>query len=144
VSYETPEPIGPVYFAETFDDPAVAKKTWILSRAQKEDQENVLKYEGKWEFEHPIRRLFPNDQALVLKSKAKLHAISALLERPFEFRDKPLIMQYEVTFQNGMDCGGAYVKLLSYAKGMKLEQFHDKTPFTIMFGPDKCGSDVKV
>jgi len=79
-----------------------------------------------------------------MKSKAKHHAISALLEKPFEFRDKPLIMQYEVTFQNGMDCGGAYVKLLSSAKGMKLDQFHDKTPFTIMFGPDKCGSDVKV
>ena len=24
------------------------------------------------------------------------------------------------------------------------EQFQDKTPYTIMFGPDKCGEDYKV
>lgn len=24
------------------------------------------------------------------------------------------------------------------------EQFHDRTPYTIMFGPDKCGEDYKL
>lgn len=24
------------------------------------------------------------------------------------------------------------------------DQFHDKTPYTIMFGPDKCGEDYKL
>ena len=27
---------------------------------------------------------------------------------------------------------------------MDLAQFHDKTPYSIMFGPDKCGSDAKL
>jgi hypothetical protein len=27
---------------------------------------------------------------------------------------------------------------------MDLAHFHDKTPYTIMFGPDKCGSDAKL
>lgn len=121
-----------------------AKKRWIMSKAQKEEQDNVFKYEGQWDFEFPLNRMFPTDKALILKSKAKLHAISAKLDKPFDFTDKPLIVQYEVNFQNGMDCGGAYIKLISNSKNMGLPTFNDKTPYTIMFGPDKCGSDMKV
>ena len=53
------------------------------------------------------------------------------------------MLQYEVAFQNGLDCGGGYVKLLSSAKDLDLRQLTDKTPYTIMFGPDKCGSESK-
>lgn len=46
------------------------------------------------------------------------------------------------------ECGGAYLKLLSLdstkKKDQDLKNFHDKTPYTIMFGPDKCGNDHKV
>jgi calnexin len=84
------------------------------------------------------------DNGLVLKSKAKHAAISASLDRPFFFTNKPLIVQYDVTLQNGQECGGAYIKLLTKETGMRLSQFHDKTPYTIMFGPDKCGNDHKV
>uniref|UniRef100_H3DQ83 Calnexin n=2 Tax=Tetraodon nigroviridis TaxID=99883 RepID=H3DQ83_TETNG len=81
---------------------------------------------------------------LVLKSRAKHHAISTLLLRPFTFNTKPLIVQYEVSFQAGIDCGGAYVKLLSQTPDLDLDQFVDKTPYTIMFGPDKCGEEYKL
>lgn len=81
---------------------------------------------------------------LVLKSKAKHAAISAKLDRPFFFTTKPLIVQYDVTLQNGQECGGAYIKLLTQETGMRLSQFQDKTPYSIMFGPDKCGNDHKV
>lgn len=84
------------------------------------------------------------DMGLVLKSKAKHAAIAAPLDRPFTFATKPLIVQYDVTFQNGQECGGAYLKLLTQETGMRLSQFRDKTPYTIMFGPDKCGNDHKV
>ena len=40
-----------------------------------------------------------NDLGLVLTTEAKHAAISALLDRPFEFKEKPLIVQYEVTMQ---------------------------------------------
>lgn len=142
--YEIPTLTGDFHFAEHFDNTEAAKKRWIVSQAQKEEQDNLLKYEGKWDFEFPMNRLFPLDKALVMKSKAKLHAISAQLDKPFDFNDKPLIVQYEVNFQNGMDCGGAYIKLISSSKNMGLSTFNDKTPYTIMFGPDKCGSDMKV
>ncbi|NXI14556.1 CLGN protein, partial [Irena cyanogastra] len=52
--------------------------------------------------------------------------------------------RYEVNFQKGIDCGGAYIKLLSSSNDLNLEYFFDKTPYTIMFGPDKCGEDYKL
>jgi calnexin len=49
-----------------------------------------------------------------------------------------------VKFQEGQDCGGAYIKLLSTESNSDLTKFYDKSPYTIMFGPDKCGNDNKV
>lgn len=81
----------------------------------------------------------------MLKSQARHAAISTLLDKPFYFEDKPLIVHYEVNFQEGQECGGAYLKLLTLDEEHKdLKQFHDKTPYTIMFGPDKCGNDHSV
>ncbi|PSN40860.1 Calnexin [Blattella germanica] len=88
-----------------------------------------------------------DDDAVVSneESKAKHAAISARLDRPFKFTVKPFIVQYEVILQEGQECGGAYLKLLSHGKQTAdLRQFHDKTPYTIMFGPDKCGNDHKL
>ena len=55
-----------------------------------------------------------------------------------------LLFRYDVRFQEGMECGGAYIKLLSEADSLDLKEFHDKTPYTVMFGPDKCGNDLKL
>lgn len=85
------------------------------------------------------------DLGLVLKSKAKHSAIASQFDRPFVFANKPLVLQYEVLHQNGQECGGAYLKLLSVdPSSTDLQKLHDKTPYTIMFGPDKCGNDYKV
>ncbi|KAF7663210.1 hypothetical protein LDENG_00217020 [Lucifuga dentata] len=143
VTYKTPVPTGDVYFAETFDDGSLGR--WQLSKTVKEDADDDLaKYDGKWAVEQLKENKVPGDQGLVLKSRAKHHAISAMLDKPFIFQDEPLILQYEVNFQDGIDCGGAYIKLLSDTDSLNLEQFHDRTPYTIMFGPDKCGEDYKL
>ncbi|XP_050092720.1 calnexin-like isoform X1 [Anopheles aquasalis] len=137
-----------MHFAEHFDDlfeHGNIEKRWIKSKASKEDvAEDVAKYDGEWKIEQPIRVILSGDYGLVLKSKAKHAAIAShlLLNRPFVFKDKPLVLQYEVTLQEGQECGGSYIKLLS--DGDNLKQFNDKTPYTIMFGPDKCGNDVKL
>ena len=99
---------------------------------------------GKWEIEPLGSEGLVGDQSLVLKSKAKHSAVSSRLSRPFQFRAKPFILQYDVTFQNGQECGGAYLKLLTAEDGLDLTLLNDKTPYTIMFGPDKCGTDAKV
>uniref|UniRef100_A0AAY4AIG1 Calmegin n=1 Tax=Denticeps clupeoides TaxID=299321 RepID=A0AAY4AIG1_9TELE len=143
VTYKTPVPTGEVYFAETFDDGSLSR--WQLSKTMKEDaDDDIAKYDGKWEVEALKENKVPGDLGLVLKSRAKHHAIAAMLDKPFVFKDKPLVVQYEVNFEDGIDCGGAYIKLLSDTESLNLEQFHDRTPYSIMFGPDKCGEDYKL
>ncbi|XP_065574573.1 calnexin-like isoform X1 [Artemia franciscana] len=145
VQYVSPEPDGDVYLAEHFDNPEAIGTKWVKSQAKKEGtDESLAKYDGLWAIEPASKEPIPGDLGLVMKSKAKHAAISALLEKPFHFTDKPLIVQYDVTLQNGQECGGAYLKLLQYDKEMRLSQFTDKTPYTIMFGPDKCGNDHKL
>uniref|UniRef100_T1IU60 Calnexin n=1 Tax=Strigamia maritima TaxID=126957 RepID=T1IU60_STRMM len=145
INYETPNPSGFYYFYESFDDKTYFKKRWVISSARKEDTDaDIAKYDGKWNLEQAKENALKGDFGLVLKSKAKHHAIAVSLERTFKFEKKPLIVQYEVQFQDGQECGGGYLKLLSAEKNMKLAEFHDKTPYTIMFGPDKCGNDHKI
>ncbi|KAH8267832.1 hypothetical protein KR026_008474 [Drosophila bipectinata] len=135
------------HFADHFDDVEASRKNWVLSQAKKDDiAEEISKYDGLWNWESPQRIVWANDLGLVLKSKAKHAAIASRLREPFDFKqDKPLVVQYEVTLQEGQECGGSYLKLLSAGKETdELANFNDKTPYTIMFGPDKCGSDVKM
>ncbi|XP_065159798.1 calnexin isoform X2 [Atheta coriaria] len=146
--YTSPVPSNPaaIYLAEHFDDESQFHKLWVKSQAKKEGiSEDIAKYDGEWALEAPSRDGLLNDKGMVLKSKAKHAAISSRLVKPFVFNTKPLIVQYEVNFQQGQECGGAYLKLLSDGIDTKnLVQFHDKTPYTIMFGPDKCGTDHKL
>ncbi|KAI4886936.1 hypothetical protein NFI96_030448, partial [Prochilodus magdalenae] len=99
---------------------------------------------GEWVIEEPKNQAIPGNKGLVLKSPGRHHAIAAYLSTVYHFRDKPLCLQYEVHFQKGISCGGAYIKLLSHSDDLRLSQFSHTTPYTIMFGPDKCGSNYKV
>ncbi|NXQ60515.1 CLGN protein, partial [Anthoscopus minutus] len=136
VVYQTPKPTGEVYFTETFDEG--------LSGLHFFKDCMCVFVLGRWEVEELKENAVPGDRGLVLKSVAKYHAISSMLTKAFVFDNKPLIVQYEVNFQKGIDCGGAYIKLLSSTNELNLDYFFDKTPYTIMFGPDKCGEDYKL
>uniref|UniRef100_A0A3P9HPN4 Calnexin n=1 Tax=Oryzias latipes TaxID=8090 RepID=A0A3P9HPN4_ORYLA len=119
VTYKAPEPVGEHFFAESFDRGTL--DGWVLSKAKKDAaDEEIAKYDGKWAVEEMKDSKLPGDKGLVLKSRAKHHAISARLLRPFTFDTKPLIVQYEVNFQSGIDCGGAYVKLLTETPELNL------------------------
>lgn len=125
-----------LFLYENFDDNQQFKTRWYSSKD--------TKYEGKWELNSGPDR--PRaDLQLLLPLKARHYAISSKLSEPFKFSDnKPLVVQYEVQFREGLDCGGAYVKLLRNSAMDDLNKLTDKTPFTIMFGPDKCGSESKL
>ncbi|XP_072519938.1 calnexin isoform X3 [Salminus brasiliensis] len=131
------------HFAETFDAHSLDRK-WVLSRALREGETDGQKYDGEWVIEEPKNQVLAGNKGLVLKSPGHHHAIAAYLRTVYHFRDKPLCLQYEVLFQNGIDCGGAYIKLLAYSDDLRLSQLNDATPYTIMFCPDKCGSTYKV
>ena len=132
-------------FVEQFTDNW--QKRWKVSKAKKESgDDEVFSYVGEWKVEEPIvNKGMEGQKGLVLKSVAAHHAISAAFDKPLDNTDKTLVIQYEVKLQDGLECGGAYLKLLTEsAQGIQAEEFSDKTPYTIMFGPDKCGSTNKV
>lgn len=143
--YVRPEPNGQYHFVETFDSETPDASGWILSKATKDDvDEQIAKYDGKWSIEKSMDAVLEGDKGLVLTSKAKHSAIGKKLNKPYQFTNKkPLIIQYEVKFQNALECGGAYVKLIAEDKDFKLENLQDKTGFSVMFGPDKCGTENK-
>lgn len=130
------------YFAEAFD--GALDRNWVLSKAVKDEQLDLLKYNGEWVIEESREARLLGNRGLVLKSPGKHHAISAYLRKTYHFTDRPLCLQYEVVFHKRVDCGGAYIKLLSNSDDLRLSQFSDATPYTIMFGPDKCGSTHKI
>jgi calnexin len=141
----SPPPTPDAFFHAFFSDESLMDPKWIRSIAKKDGVDiSIAKYDGQWAFEVPTTSAIEADYSLVLKSKAKHHAISVLLQKPVDFKHAELVVQYEVKFQQGMECGGAYVKLLSDSPQLDLGQFGDKTPYTIMFGPDKCGNDHKL
>ncbi|XP_016104691.1 calmegin [Sinocyclocheilus grahami] len=131
------------YFAEAFDAGAL-DRNWVLSKAVKDEHLQLLKYNGEWVIEESRELRLLGNRGLVLKSPGEHHAISAYLKKTYHFTDKPLCLQYEVFFPKGVDCGGAYIKLLSHSDDLRLSRFSDATPYTIMFGPDKCGSSHKI
>merc|ERR1719248_389805 len=67
---------------------------------------------------------------------AKFYGISAATKE-FSNKDKPLVVQYSVKHEQGIDCGGAYLKLGGSPFDGK--KFHGETPYNVMFGPDICG-----
>jgi len=145
--YSEPDLAGAgVVFAEPFSS-AAALGRFVPSAASKEGVEaDLAKYEGRWEVAGPDASPIDGDLALIMRDKAKHHAIAAKLDKPYRPAEgKPLVFQYEVKFQAEMTCGGAYVKLLSSdGADDDFTEFHDKTPYTIMFGPDRCGADEKL
>jgi len=144
VKYLSPDDNVDFYFMDHFDSSNSLGSKWTRSQARKDGaDDSIAKYDGQWEIQSLEKDSLEGDMGLVLKSKAKHSAVAAKLKKPFKFVDKMLVLQYEIAFQNGQDCGGGYLKLLSESSGLDLRSITDKTPYTIMFGPDKCGSDSK-
>ena len=134
-----------IFFAESFSS-SDALERFIPSKASKEGvDEEIAKYDGRWEVTRVQQSALEGDLSLIMKDKAKHHAIAAQLKKTFKPGSKPLVFQYEVKFQTENTCGGAYVKLLSKDPvDGDFSKFHDKTPYTIMFGPDRCGTQEKL
>ena len=87
---------------------------------------------------------FENDTALELTEAMKAYAVGIKFPSPIDILEKDLIIQYEVKFEDSLSCGGAYVKLLRQSDDLDIAKLNNKTPYSVMFGPDKCGSNDKV
>ncbi|KAI9792524.1 MAG: hypothetical protein M1816_002044 [Peltula sp. TS41687] len=136
-------------FLEQFTDDWDSR--WSPSHAKKaqdkttEKSEEEWAYVGEWAVEEPhVLKGIDGDKGLVVKNKAAHHAISAKFPSAIDNKGKTLVVQYEVKLQNGLECGGAYLKLLQDSEALHAEEFSNASPYVIMFGPDKCGSTNKV
>jgi calnexin len=85
----------------------------------------------------------PSNTRLMMSSAGQRHAIFHTLSSLLQIGSDDFVFQYEVSAANGFGCDGAYVKLLQKSE-LNEEGFHAGSPYTIMFGPDKCGSTNKV
>ena len=131
----------PHFYYESFDDEIAFNQRWTKSKATKADESGELKYDGEWNLVASHSKL-QGDGALVLTTRAQHHAIASKISDTVNTKDG-LVLQYEVQFRNGQECGGAYIKLLAAPSG-QLAHVNDKTQYSIMFGPDKCGNDYKL
>jgi calnexin len=83
------------------------------------------------------------DQGLVLEEAARKYAVTAPFSSPIT-AENGLVLQYEVRLQEGLSCGGAYIKLLNVTDKFDAAKVNNNSPYVIMFGPDRCGTTDKV
>ncbi|OIW18231.1 hypothetical protein TanjilG_06315 [Lupinus angustifolius] len=119
-------------FYESFDKSF--EDRWIVS--QKEE------YNGVWKH---AKSEGHDDYGLLVSEKARKYAIVKELDAPVILKDESVVLQFETRFQDGLECGGAYLKYLRPQEaGWKSKEFDNESPYSIMFGPDKCGATNKV
>jgi calreticulin len=79
-----------------------------------------------------------SDKGVQTSEDARFYGMSAKLDSSFTNKDKTLVLQFSVKHEQDLDCGGAYIKLLH--NNPDQDSFGGDTPYSIMFGPDVCGS----
>ncbi|KAE8123761.1 hypothetical protein FH972_018693 [Carpinus fangiana] len=119
-------------FYESFDKPFEGR--WIAS--------DKADYQGVWKHSKSEGH---DDYGLLVSEKARKYAIVKELDEPVSLKDGTVVLQFETRLQEGLECGGAYLKYLRPQEaGWKPKEFDNESPYTIMFGPDKCGATNKV
>ncbi|KAL4584655.1 hypothetical protein LXL04_009261 [Taraxacum kok-saghyz] len=119
-------------FYDSFDQSF--EESWIVS--ENED------YSGVWNHSKSEGH---DDYGLLVSEKARKYAIVKELDKPVELNDGTIVFQFETRFHNRLECGGAYLKYLRPQEaGWTPKQFDNNSPYSIMFGPDKCGSTDKI
>lgn len=126
-----------IYFKEQFNDEGWSKR-WTESSKWKPAAEM-----GTWKHTAGQYYADENDKGIQTSVDARFYGLSAPLEKTFTSADKDLILQYSVKHEQNLDCGGAYIKLMPGGKGFDKVKFGGDTPYSIMFGPDVCGTSNK-
>lgn len=129
---------------------------WISSKSKAEN--GATKYSSAWDIKEANTpyTAYENDHVLHLKERQSFFGISTRLSSPIETNNKdPLVVQFEVKNEGTIfvndgpyPCGGAYLKLFRdpleqeyKALGTSFEpsKLSNASPYSIMFGPDRCG-----
>merc|ERR1711981_1183263 len=111
-----------VYFEEDFSG------DWESRWVQSENKDDLGKFVATAGINGDASNL-----GLKTSQDAKFYGISAVTKE-FSNKDKPLVVQYSVKHEQGIDCGDAYLKLGPAPFDGK--KFHGETVYNAMFGPD--------
>lgn len=130
-------PAYDVFYVETFQDEPFNSGRWVKSHVQR-----YLDQDWRWGY-GKVRPAIPGDKGVFYGSANKHYAAGTFFQQPINNTDKTLVIQYEARFQNSLECGGAYIKILS-TNITDIRKFGSNSPYIIMFGPDKCGDTDKI
>uniref|UniRef100_A0A2P2LI59 Calreticulin n=1 Tax=Rhizophora mucronata TaxID=61149 RepID=A0A2P2LI59_RHIMU len=122
-----------IFFEERFDDGWQGR--WVRSDWKRsEGKAGSFKHTaGRWSGD-------PDDKGIQTTTDAKHFAISAKIPE-FSNKNRTLVLQYSIRLEQDIECGGGYIKLLSGYVNQK--KFGGDTPYSVMFGPDICGTQKK-
>jgi len=96
-------------------------------------------WESRWvqsESKDDLGKFVAKDGGIQTSQDAKFYGLSAAM-KDFSNKDKTLVVQYTVKHEQGIDCGGAYLKIGPAPFDGK--KFNGDSKYNIMFGPDICG-----
>jgi len=120
-----------VYFHESFDHGA---DKWVQS-TNKVDYGKVTVTSGDFYGDEQINK------GLKLTQDARFYATSVALPEKVTNEGKNLVVSLSVKHEQGLDCGGGYIKVLPELDQTK---FHGDSEYFLMFGPDQCGYNKNV
>jgi len=129
-----PTTVDGAYFLETFTDPIEGR--WVKSANKMYTGKNAIKQQA---FNGPEG--IPGDAGLSLANENSRYGIAAPFDKD-TVPGKDLVIQYELKLPTTLDCAGAYLKVLEGQPD--LAAMEEKTSYTVMFGPDKCGATNKI
>eukprot|EP01126_Amoeba_proteus_P003070 TRINITY_DN109_c0_g1_i4.p1 TRINITY_DN109_c0_g1~~TRINITY_DN109_c0_g1_i4.p1 ORF type:complete len:392 (-),score=100.22 TRINITY_DN109_c0_g1_i4:238-1338(-) len=78
------------------------------------------------------------EKGLQTQQDARFYHLSTEFDEEFSNKDDTLVLQYSLKQDQGIDCGGGYIKL--HPAGLNQEDYNGDSEYNIMFGPDICGS----
>ena len=128
-----------VLFFETFDNGTdLFSSKWIKSSVTDyKDQPLLIKAATT-----TIKGLDTN-KGLSLSQANRHYGVSTKFSNTLDTKGrKEFVVQYDLKLENGLQCGGAYIKLLRDSPELDLSQLNGSTPYTIMFGPGNGSSHV--
>jgi calreticulin len=122
---------GKIFLHESFDSDS--DSAWTASTA-KSDAGAMKLSSGDFHGDKAI------NQGYKTSEDAKFYATSRKTE-PVTNEGKDFVVSLSVKHEQGLDCGGGYVKLFHDTEATA---FDGDTAYHLMFGPDQCGSSKKV
>ncbi len=107
--------LAEVYFEEHFTSPSL-DPAWVSSTSVENNGEFILT---------SSKYYADKKDSIGLKTTEDYHfyAISAKIDKPFNTKDKTLVIQYAIKHEQHIECGGGYIKL--YSKGLIQKELTD-------------------